>query len=119
MRNLRPAHADELLDLRDVRDRHDSSHNGNLDAHASGLLAPAIEVGVVEKKLRDDEPSAVVHLAFEGLQIARAIKALRMPFGISRDADAEIAAILDKCDELVGVAEAAFSGDEIHLSGLR
>src|SRR5436190_305522 len=115
MRNFRAAHADESLDLRDIRDRHDARDDRRLDAHRPGVIAESIEFVVVEEKLRDDEARAVIDLTLEMLQIARAIEALRMAFGISRNADAEIVPLAHEFDQLIRISKAALRGHELTL----
>src|SRR5688572_28351183 len=118
--DLRAAHRDEALDLADVQDWHDARDDRHLDAHVPRVLDEAVEVRVVEEQLRDDEAAAVVDLALEVLQVARAVQALRVTFGIAGYTDAEaVVARLDELDELVGIREAALGRDEIRLPCLR
>jgi len=119
VRDLRAAHADEPLDLRHVRDRHDPRDDRHLDAHRAGLVAEAVELGVVEEELRDDEVGAVVDLALQVLHVAREIQALRMPFGIAGHADAEIMSAANVFHERVGIGKSAFGRNKVRLPRLR
>jgi enterochelin esterase-like enzyme len=119
VRDLRAAHRDKPLDLRDVEDRHDPGHDRHLDPHHPGRVAEAVELRVVEEQLRHDEAPAVVDFALQVFEISRHVEALRVAFGIARDADAELVASADEFDQLVGIREAAFGGDEIGLARLR
>src|SRR5688572_18916503 len=113
--DLRAAHAYEPLDLPDVENRHDAGDDRHLDADVARGLAEAVEVGVVEEQLGDDEATAGVHLALEVLQVARAVEALGMAFGITGDADAEVVARLHERGNFIPVLESSLSLDEAAL----
>lgn len=96
---------------------HDAGDDGDLDSGQIATVAEVVEVAVVEEHLGDDEVGAGVGFGFEVVHLGHAVWCAGVSFWESGDADAEAAGvgvperlglILDKRDELGGVAKAFF-----------
>src|SRR5690242_12217227 len=106
-RHLGAAQAGHLLDALEVRDRHDARHDRHVDAGLRRGLAEAQEVVALEEELGDAAVGAGIDLALQVLEVGIDARRIGMLLGIARDADLEVADLLQAGDQCGGIGVAA------------
>jgi len=86
-RKIRSAKFRDALNAGEVRDRHDSRYQRNVDADASVVFAEPKEIVVVEEQLCVNGVSAGVDFSLQVLQVGVCISGFLVLFRVASDAD--------------------------------
>lgn len=117
------ANGSDAHDLLGGENREETRDDGNGDAEVARGFDEIEIMAVVVKELCDDAIGAGIDFAFQVGEVGFKVGRFDVLLGIACDGDAHgtDAAVLlmraDEFDELVGVAEAVFGRDELHLTG--